>query len=106
MATLAVMIGGAAINALAFSGSNYLFSKLSDHGKAERKRHDLAMEDFQKARDEWNKERVKRLDFINKRLREQQDAKQAITNLEDGMREYYQVFGQKIKPLPKEPVFS
>ena len=37
MATLAVMIGGAAINALAFSGSNYLFSKLSDHGKAERK---------------------------------------------------------------------
>ena len=56
MASLAVMIGGAAINALAFSGSNYLFSKLSDHGEAERKRHDLAMEDFQKARDEWNKE--------------------------------------------------
>ena len=48
MATLAVMIGGAAINALAFSGSNYLFSKLSDHGKAERKRHDLAMEEFSK----------------------------------------------------------
>ena len=45
------MIGGAAINAIAFSGSNYLFSKLSDHGEAERKRHDLAMEDFQKARD-------------------------------------------------------
>ena len=101
-----MLIGGAAINALAFSGSNYLFSKLSDHGKAERKRHDLAMEDFQKARDEWNKEQVKRLDFINKRLREQQDAKQAISNLEDGMREYYQVFGRRIKPLPKEPVFS
>ena len=50
MATLAVMIGGAAINALAFSGSNYLFSKLSDHGEAERKRHDLAMEDFQKVK--------------------------------------------------------
>ena len=80
MATLAVMIGGAAINALAFSGSNYLFSKLSDHGEAERKRHDLAMEEFQKARDKWNKERVKRLDFINKRLREQQDARQAISN--------------------------
>ena len=59
------------------------------------------MEEFQKDRDYWDKERLKRLDFINKKLREQQDAKQAITDLEDGMREYYQVFGQKIKPLPK-----
>ena len=58
MASLVVMIGGAAINAQAFSGSNYLFSKLSDHGEAERKRHDLAMENFQKARDEWNKELI------------------------------------------------
>ena len=82
------MTGGTAINALAFSGSNYLFSKLLDHGKAKQKRHDLAMEDFQKVRDEWKKERVKRLDFINKRVREQQDARQAVTNLEDGMREY------------------
>ena len=75
MATLAVMIEGAAINTLAFSGSNYLFSKLSDHGKVEHKRHDLAMEEFQKARDEWNKEQVNKLDIINKRLHEQQDAR-------------------------------
>ena len=101
-----MLIGGAAINAFAFSGSNYLFSKLSDHGEAERKRHDLAMEKFQKARDHWNKERQKRLDFINKRLREQQDARYAINNLEDGMREYYRVFGKSIKPLGHEPVFS
>ena len=106
MASLAMLIGGAAINALAFSGSNYLFSKLSDHGEAERKRHDLAMEKFQKARDQWNKERQKRLDFINKKLREQQDARQAISNLEDGMREYYRVFGKSINPLGPEPVFS
>ena len=49
---------------------------------------------------------VKRLDFINKRLREQQDAKQAITNLEDGMREYYRVFGRRIKPLSPQPKFT
>ena len=60
----------------------------------------------QKDRDEWNKERLKRLDFINKRLRDKQHAKQAITDLEDGMREYYRVFGRKIKPLPLEPVFT
>ena len=33
MVSLAVMIGEAAINALAFSRSNYLFSKLSHHGQ-------------------------------------------------------------------------
>ena len=43
-----MLIGGAAINALAFSGNNYLFSELLDHGETERKRHDLAMEKFQK----------------------------------------------------------
>ena len=106
MASLAMLIGGAAINALAFSGSYYLFSKLSEHGEAEHKRHDLAMEKFQIARDHWNKEKQKRLDFINKRLREQQDARQAISNLEDGMREYYRVFSKRIKPLGPEPVFS
>ena len=46
------------------------------------------------------------MDFINKRLHEQQDARQAISNLEDGMREYYRVFVKRIKPLGPEPVFS
>ena len=56
MASLAILIVGAGIKALAFSESNYLFSKISNHGEAERKRHNLAMEKFQKDRDEWNKE--------------------------------------------------
>ena len=42
MATIALMVGGAITNALAFSGSNFLFSQMS--GAAERKRHNLAME--------------------------------------------------------------
>ena len=57
------------MNALAFSGTNYLFV-LTDHGEKECKRHDLALEKLQMARDEWNKDRMKRLDFMNKRLRE------------------------------------
>ena len=57
------MIGEAPINAAAFSGSNYLFSKLLDHGEAERKRHDLAMEDFQKARNEVEQGTSKKTGF-------------------------------------------
>ena len=48
MASLAMVIGGAAINALAFSGTNFLFSTLSNHGTAERERHDLAIEKLQR----------------------------------------------------------
>ena len=95
-ASLAVMIVRAAINALALSGSNYLFSKLLDHGQEEQKRHDLAMKKFQEAIDEWYKEWLKNIDFIIKRLHDQQHAKQAITDLKHGIRKYYQVFGRKV----------
>ena len=49
-----MLIGGALANALAFTGSSYLFSRLSkDSIDAERKRHDLAIEQLQKAQIEW-----------------------------------------------------
>ena len=70
MASVLFTIGGAMVNALAFSGTNFFFSRLTDHGAEERKRHDLALEKLQKARDEWNRDRMKRLELINKRLRE------------------------------------
>ena len=46
-----MMIGGAVVNALAFTGGNYLFSLLgrSDEAEKERKRHDLAIEALQRA---------------------------------------------------------
>ena len=45
MATVAMLIGGALENALAFTGSGYLFHRLSaDNINAERKSHDTAIE--------------------------------------------------------------
>ena len=56
MATVAIIIGGAIANALAFSGSNFLFSGLSKKSiDKERKRLDKAMEDMQQAQIEWAK---------------------------------------------------
>ena len=46
MSTVLFPIGEAVINPLAFSGANVLFSKCTDHGEKERKRHDLALEKF------------------------------------------------------------
>ena len=106
MASLLFTIGGAVVNALAFSGTNFVFSRLTDHGAEERKRHDLALEKLQRARDEWNRDRTKRLDFINKRLREKNEARTYINNVDEAMLEYYQVFAKQIKPLPPEPELS
>ena len=103
MATLAMMAGGALINALAFSGTNAAFSLLGDHGKAEMQRHNVAMEQLSKAREEYNKERQERLDYINKALRDQRHAKQTFSDLGIAMREYSEVTSQSLPPLRDPP---
>ena len=44
MVSLLFTIGGVVVNALAFSDTNFVFSRLTDHGEEERKKHDLALE--------------------------------------------------------------
>ena len=91
------------MNALDFSSTNFVFNRLTDHGEEERKRHDLALEKLQRTRDKWNIHRMKRLDFMNKRLREKNEARTYINNIDEVMLEYYRAFGKQIKPLPTEP---
>ena len=69
MASIGFLIGDALINALAFSGSNFLFSSLSKESiDKERKRHDKAIEDLQRAQIELAKRRQERLDYINSQI--------------------------------------
>ena len=54
MVSVVMLIGGALANALAFTGSSYLFHRLSaDNIDTERKRHDVAIKALQKAQIEW-----------------------------------------------------
>ena len=65
MASVAMLIGGALANALAFTGSSYLLHRLSKDGiDTERKRHDVAIEKLQKAQIEWAHKQQQRIDFI------------------------------------------
>ena len=76
MATLAVIIGGAIVNALAFTIGNALYDKFGKgDGSEERYRHDKAVEDLQKVNQEWSQKRLDTLDFINKKIREKNDAR-------------------------------
>ena len=107
MASVAMLIGGALANALAFTGSSYLFHRLSkDSIDAERKRHDAAMEKLQKAQIERAHKRQQKIDFINKQLRLERKAETKFTELNNAMREYHEVFGHELPPLPREPVLS
>ena len=107
MASVAMLIGGALANALAFTGSSYLFHRLSaDNIDADRKRHDAAIEALQAAQIKWVHNRQQRIDFINNQLRLERKAKTKFTELNDAMREYHEVFGHKLQPLPREPVLS
>ena len=51
----------------------------------------------------WNRDRMKRLDLINKSLRERIEARAYINNFNKVMLEYYRVFAKQIELLPPEP---
>ena len=102
-----MLIGGALANALAFTGSSYLFHRLSsDNIDAERKRHDAAIEKLQAAKIEWAHKWQQQIDFINNQLRLERKAETKFTELNDAMREYHEVFGHELQPLPRGPVLS
>ena len=104
MASIAMLVGGALVNALAFSGSNYLFTILRSSGvDEERKRHDKAVEQLQAAQASWSRKRTERLDFINKELRRQGHAVKTFRDVDAAMHEYAQVTGHNLDTMGPEP---
>ena len=96
-----MLIGGAIANALAFTGSSYLFHRLSANSiDTERKRHDAVIEQLQRDQIKWAHKRQQRIYFINKQLRLEQASETKFTELNDAMREYHEVFGHELPSLP------
>ena len=82
MASIGFLIGGPLVNALAFTGSNYLFSSLSKESiDKERKRHDKAIEELLRAQIEWAKKRQQRLDYINDEIAKEHKAEKRFADL-------------------------
>ena len=109
MASIAMLVGGALVNALAFSGSNYLFSMLRSSGAdEERKRHDKAIEQLQAAHEAWTKKRTECLDFISEELRQQGHAVKTFRDVDEATRLYSEVTGKKVSvdDLGPEPQLS
>ena len=104
MASIAMLLGGAAVNALAFSGSNYLFSMLRSSGvDEERRRHDKAVQQLQAAHEQWSKQRTERLDWINEELCRQGHAVQTFHDVDMAIREYAESPGITLIPWGRSP---
>ena len=105
---VAMMIGGAVVNSLAFTGSNYLFSKLgkTQDAEKERKGHAKAAEQLEAAQAAWSQKRTQRLDFINEQIQKVHHAEQTFDDVDQAMKQYYYITGKRIDPLPPEPKLS
>lgn len=101
-----MMVGGAVVNAFAFSGSNYLFSHMGKDSDEERKRHDKAMEQLEAAQAAWSKKRIERLDFINEQIKKEHHSEQTFDNVDQAMKQYYFITGKQLPDLPPKPVLS
>ena len=93
------MIAGAAINALCFTGTSYAFSKLSDHGETERRKHD-------EARIKYDEDRQEHLDFINEELQRERHAEKTFSEIDEAMEQYYLTTKKRLPALPPKPVLS
>ena len=107
MASIGFLIRCALINALAFSGSNFLFSSLSKESIEKKwKRHDKAIEDMQQAQIEWAKKRQEWLDYINNQIMKQRKAEKRFVDLNSAMQQHFIVTSRHLEPLPPKPVLS
>ena len=109
MASIAIMAGGAILNAVAFIGGNYLAHSLSGGGNAaqeEKVRHDKALEKYQAAYAKYMRDRTKLLDWIATNAEIKEQAKQNFTNTDYAFKLYNQAHPDKQIIPPKEPTFS
>ena len=110
MATIAIMVGGAILNAATFIGGNYLAKALSgDSSQApldeKKKRHDLALEKYQAAYAKYQKDRMELLAWVAAQDRLKNKAIHDFKDTDQALALYNQTHRAKVA-LPKEPEFS
>ena len=106
MASIALMIGGAIINATNFVGGSYLAKYLSGSSDSdeEKKRHDLAVEKYQKEYEEYEENRAKLNYWIMTNDRIKDEAKENFKNTDYALKLYNKIHQDDLSL--REPQFS
>ena len=104
------MIGGAVLNAAAFTGGNYLAKYIAgDNCKAslaEKTRHDKALEAYNASMEKYNQERTQLLDWIETNREIKAQADQNFTNTDYAFKLYNQAHPDYELTQLKKPIFS
>ena len=107
MASIAIMIGGAILNATTFVGGSYLAKYMSGSNvDAEKKRHDLALEKYEKDYQVWQKGRQRVLDWYSQRRDKEELAARDMGNTDEALKLYNRVHEAVDQPqisLGEEP---
>ena len=107
MASIAIMIGGAILNATTFVGGSYLAKYMSGSKvDAERKRHDLALEKYERDYQVWQKSRQRVMDWYSQRRDKEDIAARDLANTDEALKLYNRVHEAVDQPqitLGKEP---
>ena len=110
MASIAIMIGGAILNATTFVGGSYLARYLSGNNvDAECKRHDLALEKYERDYQVWQKSRQRVMDWYSQRRDEKDIAAQDFSSTDEALKLYNGVHEAVDQPqitLRNEPNFD
>ena len=105
MATVAMMLGGAILNATSFIGGSYLAKYFSGViASLEKKRHDKAMEKYQKDYAEYQENREKVLHWHDKMIETETLAEKIFQDTDEVFKFYSLTHQDKIDK--NEPVFS
>ena len=106
MASIALMIGGAIINATTFVGGSYLAKYLSGSSDSdeEKRRHDLAVEKYQKEYEEYEENRAKLNDWIMTNDRINDEGKENFKNTDYALKLYNKIHQDDLSL--REPQFS
>ena len=91
MATIALMIGGAVLNATAFVGGSYLAKYLSGSSTdTERIRHDKALENYERDYAVYQEKRQRLLDWYNQQEEAEHKAYTNMSNTDEAFKLYSQ----------------
>jgi hypothetical protein len=100
-----MMVGGALVNAVAFTGSGYLFKALDKSGyEKEMKRHNLAQEHLSNATAEWEEQRKQFIDFVNLQLKREHNSAIDFSNVDSSLtlsNELHPEYKMKINKKPE-----
>ena len=99
------MVGGAVLNAATFMGGNYLAKYLSGDSGRRKKRHNLALEKYQRDYAQYQKDRTQLLDWVAQQDREKNKAFHDFLDTDAALTLYNQTHQAKVA-MPKEPQFS